>query len=604
MKFISTSGYRSISAVGLLAASLAGFSSAAEDSAVYSHVIAPIFESKCIGCHGAEKQKGKLRMDSYAALLKGGSDGASLVPGNLADSLLVSRICLPADHDDHMPPEDKTQLTAPEIKLIRAWVEKGGTEQLTLSALALPADLQATVAAILSAPKSPAAAPAAVKPAAPKVDEAAAAARKKLAEEVMTKINATGASLVPIAQDTPELRFTALNVSDSFGDQQLAELAPVADQIAWLDIARTKVTDNGLAIVGKMTHLTKLHLENTAIGDAGMAQLAGLKNLEYLNLYKTQVGDAGLERLKGLTSLSKLYLWQSKATPSGAERLRSSVPKLVVNLGWEYESAKVAAAAPVAPAKPVPAVSAVPAASPAPPKPTVTPPAPAPAPKPAAVTAPTVSSTPPAPAPKPAAPVVASVPAPKPAVAPAAPAPAPVPAPAPAAASSASTDEYAGVRKLLTSAHQDAVALLAKAKETVTRSEMDVRVASNDLNLARQHVEATVKGTAEAVKQVAKLEAAAAAIQKALDAVMPHAALADVQKTLTGDLAKANQSIQQAKAKLAEAQKAEQEAPGKAKQAEAQQVAKQQAVEAARQRVPEYQAVANAIQQTLDMIRQ
>ena len=599
MKFIRTSGYRGISAIGLLAASIVGSSSAAEDPSAYAHVIAPLLESKCVGCHGAEKQKGKLRMDSHAALLKGGSEGASLVPGNVADSLMVTRICLPADDEEHMPPEGKTQLTEGEVKLIRLWVEKGGTEALAMSQLAVPADLAATLTAIVSAPKKAPAVAVASKPAAPKVDEAAAAARKKLAEEVMKKVNATGASLAPIAQDTPELRFNALNVSDSFGDAQLAELAPIADQIATLDIARTKITDSGLAVVAQMTNLTKLHLEHTAITDAGMAHLSGLKSLEYLNLYDTKVGDAGLDRLKGLTSLSKLYLWQSKATPSGAERLRSAVPKLVVNLGWEYEAAKVAAAAP-APAVPAKAAPPVPAAIPAPPKPAVT--APAPAPKPVA---PTASTPAPAPAPKPAAPTVASVPAPKPPTPPApAPAPAVKPAPASVAAPSSSADEYAGVRKLLTSAHQDAVGLLAKSKETVTRTEMDVRVASNALNQARHHVEATIKGTEEANKQVAKLEAAAAAIQKALDAVMPHTALADVQKTLTADLAKAKQSIESAKAKVADARKAQDAAPAKAAEAEAKQVAQQKALEAARQRVPEYQAVVNAIQQTLDMIRQ
>jgi len=119
MNLLKKSQNRGISAIGVLAASFAGFSSAAEGPVAYSHVIAPLLETKCVGCHGAEKQKGKLRMDSYAALLKGGSDGSSRVPGKLSESLTVTRICLPADDEDHMPPEDKTQLTAGEIKLIR-----------------------------------------------------------------------------------------------------------------------------------------------------------------------------------------------------------------------------------------------------------------------------------------------------------------------------------------------------------------------------------------------------------------------------------------------------------------------------------------------------
>ena len=55
-----------------------------------------------------------------------------------------------------------------------------------------------------------------------------------------------------------------------------------------------------------------------------------------------------------------------KATPAAAERLRTSIPKLVVNLGWEYEAAKIAAAnppaAPAAPAASATAAATVPAA--------------------------------------------------------------------------------------------------------------------------------------------------------------------------------------------------------------------------------------------------
>jgi hypothetical protein len=89
----------------------------------------------------------------------------------------------------------------------------------------------------------------------------------------------------------------------------------------------------------------------------------------------------------------------------------------------------------------------------------------------------------------------------------------------------------------------------------------------------------------------------------ALDAVKPHASLADVQKTLTEDLAKAGKLVESAKANVAAARQAEQAAPAKAAQAEANQVAKQKALDEARKRAPHYEAVANAIKQTLDMIR-
>src|SRR5262247_3597983 len=47
----------------------------------YAKDVKPIFEKSCIKCHGAEKQKGKLRLDTVAAVLKGGEDGQVIQPG-------------------------------------------------------------------------------------------------------------------------------------------------------------------------------------------------------------------------------------------------------------------------------------------------------------------------------------------------------------------------------------------------------------------------------------------------------------------------------------------------------------------------------------------
>ena len=44
----------------------------------YDKDIKAIFEASCFKCHGAEKQKGKLRLDTYEATMKGGEDGAIL----------------------------------------------------------------------------------------------------------------------------------------------------------------------------------------------------------------------------------------------------------------------------------------------------------------------------------------------------------------------------------------------------------------------------------------------------------------------------------------------------------------------------------------------
>ena len=91
----------------------------------YAKDIKPLFEKSCFKCHGAEKQKGKLRLDTVGAALKGGEDGPDIVAGNSAKSKLVHAIAR-LNEDEAMPPADKGKpLTKEEVGLVRAWIDQG-----------------------------------------------------------------------------------------------------------------------------------------------------------------------------------------------------------------------------------------------------------------------------------------------------------------------------------------------------------------------------------------------------------------------------------------------------------------------------------------------
>jgi mono/diheme cytochrome c family protein len=95
----------------------------------YAADIKSIFEKSCIKCHGPEKQKGKLRLDSLAAALKGGEDGKVVEVGDSAKSMLVHNVAHVGDEDMFMPPPDNKDkippLTKEQIGLIRAWIDQG-----------------------------------------------------------------------------------------------------------------------------------------------------------------------------------------------------------------------------------------------------------------------------------------------------------------------------------------------------------------------------------------------------------------------------------------------------------------------------------------------
>jgi mono/diheme cytochrome c family protein len=95
----------------------------------YATDIKPLFEKSCVKCHGAEKQKAKLRLDSLEATLKGGEDGKVVVPGKSAESILVHNVAHIGDEDMWMPPPDNKDkipaLTKAQVGLIRAWIDQG-----------------------------------------------------------------------------------------------------------------------------------------------------------------------------------------------------------------------------------------------------------------------------------------------------------------------------------------------------------------------------------------------------------------------------------------------------------------------------------------------
>ncbi len=66
--------------------------------------IRPLLEASCFRCHGEEKQKGDLRLDSLEAVLKGGEDGKIVAVGDSAKSSLLVAVAQ-IDDETAMPPK-------------------------------------------------------------------------------------------------------------------------------------------------------------------------------------------------------------------------------------------------------------------------------------------------------------------------------------------------------------------------------------------------------------------------------------------------------------------------------------------------------------------
>ncbi|MEX2026669.1 MAG: DUF1549 domain-containing protein, partial [Pirellulaceae bacterium] len=106
----------------VLAVSL-GWSFGSASAADYVSQVKTVFQKHCFACHGALKQEGNLRLDTVAAMLRGGDSGAAVAAGDATTSLIVQRITS-SDASERMPQEAEP-LQAEQIEAIKAWIAAG-----------------------------------------------------------------------------------------------------------------------------------------------------------------------------------------------------------------------------------------------------------------------------------------------------------------------------------------------------------------------------------------------------------------------------------------------------------------------------------------------
>ena len=284
-----------IFALLLAPCSLLLLGSARAEPSFYAARIAPIFDQHCVVCHGAEKKKAGLRLDSHEGVMRGAESGDVVKAGDPKQSELYRRITLPETDDEVMPSDGKPHLSPGEIKLIEIWIASGAGANKPLSDF----------------PDAPAPKP-------PVVQGALAPDWRPRAQEIAGVAKAAGVKLLPRSQvATDGLVVRTFSAPGRCDDHALAQLAPIADLIVDAELARTKVTDAGLKALAGCVNLRNLDLTRTAVTSSGLAALVALKHLESLNLTETQVDAAGVAGLKALPELKHVWLFGTKANTAG-----------------------------------------------------------------------------------------------------------------------------------------------------------------------------------------------------------------------------------------------------------------------------------------------
>jgi hypothetical protein len=91
--------------------------------------IKPLLDKSCVKCHSGDKPKSKYKVDSLAALIKGGESGDPAVIAGHSDKSPIVLYTSDAVEEMEMPPVEKRDrfpaLTKEQIGILRAWIDQG-----------------------------------------------------------------------------------------------------------------------------------------------------------------------------------------------------------------------------------------------------------------------------------------------------------------------------------------------------------------------------------------------------------------------------------------------------------------------------------------------
>jgi hypothetical protein len=292
-----------------------------DSTTVFSALIEPILQNRCVSCHNEQKSKGKLVLTSFASILKGGEDGVLWKPGDPEHSLMLKRLALPLESKEHMPPKDKAQLSLDEISFIDRWIHAGADTEIKLGALATTDTLKKLSTSILARYQT-------------HEKDKPLYSFDFVSQEKIHALSTPYRTVFQIARNEPALQ-ADFYLATYYQKKYLEELSEVSDQLVALNLSRMPIVDNDLSVISKFKNLKTLILNNTNINGGGLKELVRLEHLKAVSLSGTKVSLDAVRVLASSKSLEKIYLWNTNVNAKEIESLQQEFKDIDWEGGYE-----------------------------------------------------------------------------------------------------------------------------------------------------------------------------------------------------------------------------------------------------------------------------
>jgi hypothetical protein len=283
---------------------------------LYEAGIAPILAQKCISCHGADKIKGNLQLDSPENILKGGKHGDILKGDGGRSALLSERIHLPQSDEKHMPPDGKMQLTPREKTILTKWVEGGSNFKIRMNELPQGDSIHLLTSKIK-----------------PESDR-----------KVVRMNNLPGLEEFNSNYCTTEYLFNGTDEVEVdffqgafYNRSNLKKLEKIKSQIVRLNMQGIPLTTEDLNIIVQFKNLQKVNLNGTNLNIGSLDLLKSLPQLKTVSICGIEFDEAALDHFLNQSEFSALYVWTQHGTQKQLEKIIQKYPSIKIIVGDNLE---------------------------------------------------------------------------------------------------------------------------------------------------------------------------------------------------------------------------------------------------------------------------
>jgi len=289
-----------------------------ENALVFEDLIMYSLNQKCVECHGPNKQKGSLRLDSKEWILKGGKNGTIINLSDSKKSELLKRILLDINEEYHMPPKKKEQLFEEEKTIIEWWIASGAPFNVKVSALGKTNEINSIIQQFhkkITSQQS--------------IKSSERESISPLTSSKIDSLKALGWNISPLSKNDNHIRITGFNVEQPL-DSCLKQLIDIKDHIVELKLSFKELNEKHIETISSLSNLEKLWLDHTTLNSKSLKFLTKLEKLAYLNLSYNELKYDDLISIRALKKLEKLYIMNTGINNEEVNKLKGSMPDKLI----------------------------------------------------------------------------------------------------------------------------------------------------------------------------------------------------------------------------------------------------------------------------------